>query len=111
MLVWPPGPFVASVGTAALWEEDLKAFPTIPEEVSEVTRRVVVRDCILLGCIDGEYTDAERAWVHRIATWLGVDLEASDRLEDWLRRYFDLMEEQEMLLSGFDPPFGDPRSG
>ena len=102
---------VLGVDTVALWEEELKEFPPIPEEVSEVTRRVIVRDCILLGCIDGEYTDAERAWVHRIATWLSVDIEASDRLEDWLRRYFDLMEEQEMLLSGFDPPFGDPRSG
>jgi len=100
---------VLGADTTTLWEEDFSEFPPIPEEVSEVTRRVIVRDSILLGCIDGEYTDAERAWVHRVAAWLSVDIDACDRLEDWLRRYFDLMDEQEMLLSGFDPPFGDPR--
>jgi len=92
------------VKTAALWEEEITEFPPLTEDVGVVTRRVIVRDCIMLGCIDGEFSDKEREWVHRIAVWLDVSVEACDNIEDWLHRYYALMEEQEALLSGFDPP-------
>ena len=97
-----------NVDCTDLWDEDLVEFPPISDEVSVVTRRVVVRDCILMGCIDGDYSDEERAWVHKIAAWLDISTETCDRLEDWLHRYFDLLDEHEALLSGFDPPFWDP---
>lgn len=99
---------VLGVDAAPLWAEQVTEFPPIPDEVGEVTRRVIVRDCIMMGCIDGEYSDQERAWVHKIADWLGVSEETCDHLEDWLHRYFALMDEQEALLSGFDPPVGEP---
>lgn len=96
------------VDTTDLWEEDIESFPPVSDEVGEMTRRVIVRDCILMGCIDGDYSDKEREWVHRIATWLEVGEETCDLLEDWLHRYFAMMDEQEALLSGFDPPTGEP---
>ena len=93
------------VETGALWDEDLTDLPPIPDDVSLVTRRVVVRDCILMACIDDDYTDRERERVHQIAAWLSVDVETCDRFEDWFARYFDMMDEQEALLEGFDPPW------
>ncbi len=96
------------VDATDLWEEDLEDLPPVAESVSDTTRRVVVRDCILMGCIDGEYTDDERAWVHRIAAWLGVSTHTCNLFEDWLRRYFDLLDEQEALLCGFEPPEDEP---
>ena len=92
------------IESEGLWDEPLTEFPELQPGVSEITRRVIVRDCILMGCIDGEYTDDERTWVHRIAEWLEVSTETCDLLEDWLRRYFDLIDEQEALLCGFEPP-------
>lgn len=95
---------VLGLDPEGLLAEPLTELPPVPETVSETTRRVIVRDCILLGCIDGDYSEMERAHVHRVAKWLSVDLDAVDRIEDWLRRYWDLMEESEALLSGFDAP-------
>ncbi len=87
-----------------LWAEDLVELPPVPDEVGTVTRRVVIRDCILMACIDDDYSEKERSRVHQIAAWLSIDVETCDHFEDWLRRYFDLMDEQEALLHGFEPP-------
>jgi len=89
-----------------LWDDTIDDLPPVPSTMSDMTRRVVLRDCILIGCIDGEYTDTERAWVHRICEWLGLATETADNFEDWFHRYFELMDEQEALLSGFEPPVG-----
>lgn len=87
-----------------LLSQPLIELPPVDEQVSETTRRVILRDCIVLACIDGNYTEIERAHVHRVAKWLGVDIGAAERIEDWLRRYWELMDESEALLSGFDAP-------
>ena len=89
-----------------LWAESMQELPPLPSNMSDMTRRVVLRDCILIACIDGEYSDAERVWIHRIRDWLELSEETADLFEDWFRRYFDLMEEQEALLWGFEPPIG-----
>jgi hypothetical protein len=94
------------VDPSHLWDETLSELPPLPEGMSEMTRRVVLRDCILIACIDGEFTDIERGWTHRICGWLGLDLDTANLFEDWFRRYFDLMDEQEALLWGFEPPIG-----
>ncbi|MEQ1570466.1 MAG: hypothetical protein ABMA64_32840 [Myxococcota bacterium] len=97
---------VLGVDSAPLWQETLTELPVLPDSVTERTRRVVLRDCVFIACIDGDYADKERAWVHRIRDWLGLAPEVSDLFEDWFRRYFDLMDEQEALLLGFEPPVG-----
>jgi len=89
-----------------LWDDSLDDLPDLPSDMSDMTRRVVLRDCILIACIDGDYTDTERAWIHRLCAWLGLSTETADLFEDWFRRYFDLMDEQEALLWGFEPPTG-----
>lgn len=86
------------------WDAADGKLPPIAESVSELTRRVIVRDCIVLAGVDGEFSDDERKVVHRIAAWLEVEESACDRIEDWLRRYWELMDEAEALMSGFDAP-------
>jgi uncharacterized membrane protein YebE (DUF533 family) len=93
------------LGVTPDWSAVSADLQPIGAEVSELTRRVVIRDCIVLASVDGEYSDAERAVVHRIAQWLEVDEAACDRIEDWLRRYWELLDESEALLSGFDAPY------
>ncbi len=89
-----------------LWDDTIDDLPPLPDGMSEMTRRVVLRDCVLIACIDGEYTDAERTWIHRICAWLSLSTTTADLFEDWFRRYFDMMDEQEALLWGFEPPTG-----
>ena len=105
---------ILGVDPAHLWDETLEELPPLNDAMSDPTRRVVLRDCILIACIDGEYTDSERAWIHRIRDWLGLDAQTVDLFEDWFRRYYDLMDEQEALLWGFEPPVGtfteDPKA-
>jgi hypothetical protein len=97
---------ILGVDPSHLWDEALTELPPLPEGMGDMTRRVVLRDCILIACIDGDFTDTERAWTHRIRDWLGLSAETADLFEDWFRRYFDLMDEQEALLWGFEPPTG-----
>jgi len=92
------------VDSAPLWAEEITELPPVSEDVGVVTRRVVIRDCILMACIDGDYTDRERSRVHQIAAWLSLEEQTCDHFEDWLRRYFELMDEQEALLHGFEGP-------
>ena len=94
----------ALLGVDCDWSVVSAELQPIASQTSELTRRIIVRDCILLASVDGEYSDAERTAIHRIATWLKVDEAACDRIEDWLRRYWELMDEAEALLSGFDAP-------
>jgi len=89
-----------------LWDETIEELPPLPEGMSDMTRRVVLRDCVLIACLDGEYSDTERAWIHRICDWLGLSHTTADLFEDWFHRYFDLIDEQEALLWGFEPPTG-----
>ncbi len=89
-----------------LWDESVEELPPLPEGMGDMTRRVVLRDCILIACIDGDYSDEERAWIHRICEWLGLSVTTADLFEDWFHRYFELMDEQEALLWGFEPPTG-----
>lgn len=97
---------VLGVDPSHLWDEALVELPPILGSMSDTTRRVVLRDCIFIACIDGEYTETERVWIHRIRDWLGLGEQTADLFEDWCRRYFDLMSEQEALLLGFEPPIG-----
>ena len=92
------------LGVPVDWDAADGQLPPIGEQVSELTRRIIVRDCIVLASVDGEFSDDERQLVHRIAAWLRVDEAACDRIEDWLRRYWELMDEAEALMSGFDAP-------
>lgn len=97
---------ILGVDDSHLWDDGVDELPPLPEGMSDMTRRVVLRDCILIACIDGEYTDTEREWIHRICAWLGLSLQTADLFEDWFHRYFDMMDEQEALLWGFEPPTG-----
>lgn len=92
------------VDTEPLLAEPLRELPPVDPATSETTRRVILRDCIVLACIDGDYTETERARVHEVADWLSVPHSSVDRIEDWLRRYWELMDEAEALLAGFEAP-------
>lgn len=66
---------------------------------SEVTRRLIVRDCIVLASLDDDYTDNERREIRALAARLGITDDVVRRLEDWVGRYSAIIEEGRYLLA------------
>lgn len=70
----------------------------LSNQINAVTRRIIVRDCIVLATVDGDYTENERRRIAGIAEALGVTPERTAQLENWLQQYSDLLEEGQRLL-------------
>lgn len=70
----------------------------ICERINLPTRRMIIRDCITLAVVDGEYSDVEREQIGRVAESLGVSSERMAALEGWLERYSAVLEEGQALL-------------
>lgn len=68
-------------------------------EATELTRRVILRDCIFLAALDGEYTETERKHVQRLGEMLGISSQLVARIERWAEQYMKLIEESEAILS------------
>lgn len=66
---------------------------------SDVTRRLIVRDCIVLASLDDDYTDNERREICQLAARLGIADDVVRRLEDWVGRYSAIIEEGRALLT------------
>ncbi len=86
---------------------DLIAEPTtdleaLREHCSIPARRVIVRDCINLALVDGEYTDIERAHIARICEQLDVSDELRDALESWTLEYWELIKKGDQLVRDAD---------
>lgn len=69
---------------------------------SIVTRRIIIRDCIVLAAVDGDYSANERERIGEIASGLGVDARTVERIEDWIKRYSDILEEGQRIFAGSD---------
>lgn len=87
-----------NIDTFDLWSIplDLSSITHLPD----VTRRAIVRDCVALGAIDGEFSDRERSKVVDIANKLDVDERLVDAFERWLKDYSDLLDRGIQLLHG-----------
>ena len=73
---------------------------TLGKGTPEVTRRMIVRDCIVLASMDGDYTATERERIRDIARQLGVDSDVVAKLEAWITKYSDVLGEGQRLLAG-----------
>lgn len=60
---------------------------TLGKDCSAVTRRMILRDCIVLSYVDGEFSEPERALVDQICDAMGLDRSLVKRFEDWLHQY------------------------
>jgi hypothetical protein len=58
----------------------------------------IIRDCIVLGSLDGDFTDLERAKVYDVASLLGKSKSDVDAVETWLKRLWAVMEEGNRLF-------------
>lgn len=72
---------------------------TVGAGTSDVTRRMIVRDCIVLAALDGDFSSAERERIKDIAGHLGVSPAMAQKLEAWVTKYAEVVEEGQQLLA------------
>jgi hypothetical protein len=65
---------------------------------SEITKRLVYRDCYVLASIDGPPSAKERAVLADLCDALGLAAGTAERIEDWMNRFSSLLTEGEALL-------------
>lgn len=66
--------------------------------MSRPTCMTIIRDCIVLGHLDGDFSDTERAKVYDVASLLGGSKSDVDAVETWLKRLWAVMEEGDRLF-------------
>ncbi|MCA9641034.1 MAG: hypothetical protein H6718_06730 [Polyangiaceae bacterium] len=66
---------------------------------STVTKRIIVRDCIVLASVDGSYTENERKRIFDVARHLDVSDALVERMERWVTDYTRILEEGQAILS------------
>jgi len=67
-------------------------------EMSRPTCMTIIRDCIVLGHLDGDFTEMERAKVYDVASLLGASKSDVDAVEIWLKSLWAVMEEGNRLF-------------
>jgi len=90
-----------SLNPAEYWdhpEPDL-AFLT-DAAMSRSTCMTIIRDCIVLGHIDGNFEEKERAKVNDIASLLRLKTSDVQAVEEWLKELWAVMEKGTRLFQG-----------
>jgi len=69
-----------------------------PSSLSVVTKKLVIRDCITLACIDKNYDESERVKIFSLAQRYGLSKEFVCGIEAWLKEYWELIERGKALI-------------
>jgi uncharacterized tellurite resistance protein B-like protein len=68
--------------------------------MSRLSRITTIRDCIVLGYIDGNFDDSERKQVAQIAEYLNLNASDVESVEDWLKEFWAILEKGKILFEG-----------
>ncbi len=62
------------------------------------TRMAVIRDCVLLASVDGNYSKNESAHVRALAAQVNIDADSVSQLEAWIRDYAEVVDRGAKLM-------------
>jgi hypothetical protein len=85
---------------AEAWESTDKTFLISGKDVSRLTAVVIIKDCILLASLDGNFSLAERDKVYTYATKLDITRSDVDYIIEWLGDYDTLEKKWNRLITG-----------
>ena len=85
---------------AEVWESTDKTFLISGKDVSRLTAVVIIKDCILLASLDGNFSLAERDKVYAYATKLDITRSDVDYIVEWLGDYDTLEKKWNRLVTG-----------
>jgi tellurite resistance protein len=67
--------------------------------VSEATKRLILRDAIVIAHIDSEYSQEEISFVNELATRMELPEDLVPEIESWLLDYWAILEEGSELFA------------
>ena len=67
--------------------------------VSEATKRLILRDAIVIAHIDSEYSQEEISFVNELATQMELPEDLVPKIESWLLDYWAILEEGSDLFA------------
>ncbi len=92
---------ILSIDPMPYWEQPEKDLSFLDAaQMSRTARMSIIRDCIVLGYVDGDYDDSEREKVAKIASYLSIELSDVEAIEFWLKEFWALLEKGEKLFKG-----------
>ena len=87
------------VETDAYWKSEIDDISHIDtSKLSNLTKRIIIRDCISLGYIDGDFDDSERQDIYSISDLFNIEHEVVDKIENWLCEYWVLLKKGNELI-------------
>lgn len=88
-----------SIDPKPYWENPEKDFSFLSNaEMSRMSRMTIIRDCIVLGYIDGNYDDSERNRVAQIAENMKIGNSDVEAVEKWLKEFWEVLEKGKSLF-------------
>lgn len=89
------------IDAEAIWNEIDKRFSFSRLKISRATALAVVRDCIILAFLDGNFTLAEKERTYAYAAEMNIPRSEAESLEKWVLDYHALKERWAKLLDGY----------
>lgn len=86
------------VDVDTVMQEGVPTLDGLGEGCSAFTRRIILRDCIILAYADGVFSKEERAMIDQLCDRLSLDRGLVPRFEAWLARYDEVLNEGARLL-------------
>ena len=80
------------------WNSTDKSFLVSPVRASRLTAMVIIKDCILLASMDGNFSPGEKEKVYLLAQNLDVPRSDVDAVQAWLEKYYLLRDEWNRIL-------------
>lgn len=68
-------------------------------KTSALTKNTLLRDCISLAYIDGNYDGSEKKKIHDLGKKMGVSSDKISEIEKWLVDYWTLIEKGQAIMS------------
>ena len=88
------------VDAAPLLNQEHITIQGISEGCSMTTRRLILRDCVMLAHADGVYSEQEQAALEMLCNELDINPALIERFNSWLQRYDALLTEGHELITG-----------
>lgn len=86
------------IDPAKYWDDETGLSQFDQSNLSYMTKMAIIRDCIVIAHIDGDYADIERNAILEIADKFGLEESNVVDMENWLKEYWQIIEKGKNLL-------------
>jgi uncharacterized membrane protein YebE (DUF533 family) len=90
---------ILDIDSEPYWSKTIDIDDIDFSNVSETTKRLILRDAIVIAHIDSEYSQEEISFVNELATQMKLPEDLVSKIESWLLEYWAILEEGSELFA------------